>query len=57
VLVAAPWVYLTPWRPAGLPATSVELAFIAAKLALTAASMATGLALIVRQAIWTTSTP
>ncbi|MSO51385.1 MAG: hypothetical protein CK533_06000 [Acidobacterium sp.] len=57
VLVLAPWVYLTPWRPAGLPATSVELAFIAAKLALTAASMATGLALIVRQAIWTTSTP
>ncbi len=57
VLVLAPWVYLTPWRPAGLPATSVELAFIAAKLAFTAASMSTGLALIVRQAIWTTSTP
>ena len=32
LLVAAPWVYLAPWRPAGLPPTSVELAFIASKL-------------------------
>jgi len=57
VLVAAPWVYLTPWRPEGLPATSVELIFIIAKLSVTALLMAMGVALIIRQAIWTTSTP
>ena len=50
VLVAAPWVYLTPWRPEGLPATSLELAFIMAKLSVTALLMATGVALIIRQA-------
>ena len=50
VLVVAPWVYLTPWRPKGLPATSLELAFIIAKLAVTAVLMATGVALIIRQA-------
>lgn len=48
--VAAPWLYLTPWRPAGLPATSVELAFVIAKLAATALLMAVGVALIIRQA-------
>lgn len=48
-LVAAPWVYLTPWRPEGLPATSVELAFVVAKLAVAALLMATGVALIIRQ--------
>jgi len=55
--VAVPWVYLTPWRPESLPATSMELAFIIAKLSLTAVLMAIGVALIIRQAIWTTSTP
>ncbi len=50
VLVAAPWVYLTPWRPEGLPATSLELAFIIAKLSVTALLMASGVALFVRQA-------
>ena len=49
-LVAAPWLYLAPWRPAGLPATSIELAFIIAKLSATALVMATGVALIIRQA-------
>lgn len=49
-LIAAPWVYLTPWRPDGLPATSVELAFIIAKLLATAVLMATGVALFIRQA-------
>lgn len=56
-LVAAPWIYLTPWRPQGLPATSVELAFVIAKLAVTALLMAVGVALIIRQVTWTTSTP
>jgi hypothetical protein len=50
VLVAVPWIYLTPWRPTGLPATSIELAFIIAKLSLTALLMAIGAALIIRQA-------
>lgn len=49
-LVAAPWVYVVPWRPRGLPATSIELAFIAGKLAVCAALIAAGLALIVRLA-------
>ena len=48
-LVAAPWIYLTPWRPEDLPPTSVELAFVIAKLAVTALLMAIGVALIVRQ--------
>jgi len=50
VLVAVPWVYLAPWRPRGLPAVSVELAFIAAKLLITGVLMAMGVALMIRQA-------
>lgn len=50
LLVAAPWVYLAPWRPAGLPPTSVEPVFVAVKLAATALLMATGFALITREA-------
>ena len=57
VLVAAPWIYLAPWRPGGLPPTSLELAFVIGKLAVTALLMAVGVALIIRQATWTTSTP
>lgn len=49
VLVAAPWMYLTPWRPTGLPSTSVELVFVIAKLAVAALLMALGVALIIRQ--------
>lgn len=55
--VAAPWIYLAPWRPQGVPATSVELMFIIARLSVTALLMAIGVALIIRQATWTTSTP
>lgn len=50
LLVAAPWVYLAPWRPAGLPPTWVEPAFIALKLAAAALLMAAGVALIIREA-------
>jgi hypothetical protein len=50
VLVAAPWLYLAPWRPRGLPANSLEIAFIAIKLSITAVLMAIGVALIVREA-------
>lgn len=49
VLVAAPWIYLAPWRPRGLPATTTEMIFIAAKLLVTAVLMATGAALMVRE--------
>lgn len=47
--VAAPWLYLAPWRPGGLPATSLELTFVIGKLAVTALLMAVGVALIIRQ--------
>lgn len=50
LLVAAPWFYLAPWRPAGLQPTVVEPVFIAAKLALTALIMTVGVALIIREA-------
>jgi hypothetical protein len=48
--IAAPWSYLVPWRPAQLPATSVELFFIIAKLSLSAILFAIGAALIIREA-------
>ena len=35
-LIALPWTYLVPWRPESLPATSMELAFIIAKLSVSA---------------------
>lgn len=47
VLVALPWIYLLPWRPSGLPPTSIELAFIVVKLSITAVLIALGAALIV----------
>lgn len=50
VLIALPWMYLVPWRPKGLPPTSVEFAFIVAKLSLTAILFAIGAALIVYEA-------
>jgi hypothetical protein len=57
LLVAAPWLYLAPWRPEGLPATSLEMAFIVVKLSVTALLIAAGTSLMIRQATWTTSTP
>lgn len=50
VLIALPWIYLVPWRPKQLPATSAEFAFIVAKLSVTAILFAIGGALIARQA-------
>jgi hypothetical protein len=50
LLVAAPWVYFAPWKPAGLPPTTVEPLFIAAKLAVAAIVMAIGAALMIREA-------
>lgn len=48
-LIALPWVYLVPWRPSNLPATSIEMVFIVAKLSMAATLAAVGAALIVRQ--------
>jgi hypothetical protein len=50
VLIAVPWTYIVPWRPAGLPATSVEVVFIAVKLTLCAIMFAAAVALMVREA-------
>ena len=50
VLIALPWLYLVPWRPRGLPATSVEFAFIVAKLSVSAILFAAGTALIAYEA-------
>jgi hypothetical protein len=49
LLIAAPWFYLVPWRPAGLPPTSAELVFIGAKLSIAALVMAAGAALFIRE--------
>jgi hypothetical protein len=49
--VAIPWVYVVPWRPGALPATSVELAFIIVKLSISAILLAIGAALLIREAI------
>jgi hypothetical protein len=49
VLVALPWMYLVPWRPKNLPASSVEFVFIAAKLSLAALLCGIGAALVVRE--------
>lgn len=48
--VAVPWLYLAPWRPTGLPATTLELVFIVVKLSVVTVLMATGAALIIRRA-------
>lgn len=50
VLIALPWTYLVPWRPKQLPASSIEFAFIVAKLSIAAIVLAIGAALIAREA-------
>jgi len=49
-LIALPWLYLVPWRPASLPPTSIEFAFIVAKLSLAAILFAIGAALMAYEA-------
>ena len=49
-LIALPWIYVVPWRPEQLPASSAEFAFIVAKLSLSAVLFAIGAALIAREA-------
>lgn len=50
VLVALPWNYFVPWRPASLPATAVEVVFIVTKLSVAAVMFAVAAALIIREA-------
>lgn len=50
VLIVLPWMYLVPWRPRGLPPTAAELAFITAKLAVSALLFALGTVIIIREA-------
>jgi len=50
VLIALPWIYLVPWRPKELPASSVEFAFIAVKLSLAAILFAIGAMLFAHEA-------
>lgn len=57
LLIALPWMYVVPWRPKGLPASSVEFAFIVAKLSITAILFAIGAALITYEASRTTPRP
>lgn len=49
LLIALPWAYLVPWRPAWIPATSAELVFIVSKLSVAAILGALALALITRE--------
>ena len=49
LLIALPWIYLVPWRPKQLPASSVEFAFTVAKLSVSAVLYAVGAALIAYQ--------
>ena len=49
-LIALPWMYLVPWRPQNLPPTSIEFAFIVAKLSVSAVLFAVGAALMVFEA-------
>ena len=51
VLIGLPWTYLVPWRPRQLPASSIEFAFIVAKLSISAIVLAAGAALIARDSI------
>jgi len=48
-LIALPWLYLVPWRPAWVPPTGVEFAFIVSKLSVAAILMAAGVALMIHE--------
>jgi len=57
VLIALPWKYVVPWRPAGLPPTSVEFAFIAVKLSIAAMLFAFAVVMMIREASGQTPPP
>ncbi|HEX7282854.1 MAG TPA: hypothetical protein VF239_12425 [Vicinamibacterales bacterium] len=48
-LIVLPWTYLVPWRPAWVPPTGAELAFIFSKLTVAAILMAAGVALMIHE--------
>jgi hypothetical protein len=56
-LIALPWTYLVPWRPENLPATSMELAFIIAKLSVSAILFAIAAALMTYEASRVAASP
>jgi hypothetical protein len=56
-LIALPWMYLVPWRPRALPASSVEFAFIVAKLSVSAILFAIGATMIAYEASRTPVSP
>jgi hypothetical protein len=56
-LIVLPWIYLVPWRPATLPPTSIELAFIVAKLSIAAILFAIGGALMIYEASRVSASP
>ena len=56
-LIALPWIYLVPWRPESLPPTSIEFAFIVAKLSFSAILFAIGAALVTYEASRTRVSP
>jgi hypothetical protein len=49
-LIALPWMFLVPWRPQNLPPSSIEFAFIVAKLSVSAILFACGAAFVAQQA-------
>jgi hypothetical protein len=49
-LIALPWMFLVPWRPRNLPPSSIEFAFIVAKLSVSAILFACGAALVAYEA-------
>lgn len=57
LLIALPWIYLVPWRPKELPASSIEFAFIVAKLSASAILFAVGATLIAYEASRTANAP
>lgn len=48
-LIALPWIYLVPWRPAWVSPTGAELTFIVSKLSVAAILMAAGVALMIHE--------
>jgi hypothetical protein len=51
ILIVLPWVYLVPWRPEWIPPTGAELTFIVSKLSVSAVLIATGVALMIHEAV------
>ena len=49
-LIALPWMFLVPWRPQNLPPSTIEFAFIVAKLSVSAVLFACGAALVAYEA-------